>query len=615
MARLSFQEFSAGLPIQRATPTSPATSSSSEQGFLSANLNPFGQKNRERLADIPSDLGEAFSGSVDAVSQARRKVAETRSRVESGETTPLAGTGEIIGAGLHAGAGFVGQGIIGFGKLFTTQEEEEKVKQLVTTATETVAGTRSVQEIKAQYETLTPQQQRNVQSFLQTAEGIGTMFGAKPVFDVLRRSLSGSAAVVESVAAPVIRTGTQAVEETLDIASGVVKKVGDTVQPATDIAKGVGSQFGSFVSRTANEAQDVAATNRRLSSLPEPEANIRRVVSDERVIDLTSKLTPEELAVTQKLVDQAKLKQGDITPNTAHPKAIAGEELLKPVQHIIDTRKSVGAKLGNLRTQLDATKNVNTNSAFRSFHSYLKDNYKVQFDTKGNIIEGTGTLAASDVPVIQNLYNELRGGTFMSQKQIDEFLQRSYKDYDLRQAREQAFSDDVSRIAERARQDMRQLMPEQYNALATQYAQLSKPLVDMVKLLGYKGDLDKLTAKELKAGEVALRILGNAADRPQSVIDEVVEAAQKSGYKSDVNLNNIITMADQLEGLYDVTMPRSFRGEVSRGVDGSQAIGAMGDAATLNLGGLYNRAMQSKATQKEVQDAFEAYLSSLSGKE
>ena len=68
-------------------------------------------------------------------------------------------------------------------------------------------------------------------------------------------------------------------------------------------------------------------------------------------------------------------------------------------------------------------------------------------------------------------------------------------------------------------------MPKEYTTLSTQYASIMKPLQEVVKTLGYKGDIDKLTTKELKAAEVALRVLGNAADRPQSMIDNVLEAA------------------------------------------------------------------------------------------
>jgi len=608
--------------------------------LIGENLNPFGEKNRGRLADIPSDISETFGGMVDSVSQGRQTSQEARQRNEDGETGRLEAAGEIMGGGLKAGAGVVGQALIGGGKLFTTPEEEEKVKQLVTSATEAVAGTRPAQEIKAQYDDLPPQTQRNIQSAIGAAEGVGTMFGLKPVFDVLRRTFAGAEDTVNAVSQSLTKTprsegeipvqGLDDATQTITIRNGVeanesilsqfgenpVPQLGvNATPPSTPSAvgatiSGIGTQVKDFAGRTVREAQDTAARETRLSALPAPEAGVRRAVSDERVIDLVNKLTPEELAITRRLVDQAKLKEGDITTNTAHPKSIAGAELLKPVDHIIQTRKAVGEKLGNIRTQLDSTKDINTNSAFRSFHTYLKEDFQVQFDKQGQIIPGTGRLARGDVKEIQNLYNELNSKTFASQRDIDEFLQRSFKDYDLKQAREKTFSDDVSKIASRARQDMRQLMPQQYNALSTEYAKLSTPLTDIIKLLGYKGDLDSLTAKDLKAGEVGLRVLGNASDRPQSVIDEMVRVATENGYKSDVNLNNIIALTDQLEGLYDITMPRSFSGQVTSGIGNSNAIGAMGDAATMNIGGLYNRAAQSRASQVEIQEAFDAFLQS-----
>ena len=652
MARISFEEFSAGLPVQRQGESGQATQSTEQvvtesqeagesgQGFVSRNLNPFGQKNKDRLSDIPSDIGESFDGMVDSVSQGRKNAKEARQRNERGETGRLEAAGEIIGGGLRAGAGVVGQGLIGFGKLFTTPDEEAKVKELVTSATEAAAGTRPVQEIKEQYDALPPQTQRNIQSVIGTGEGVGTMFGLKPVFDVLRRTFAGAEDVANTARLSLTKTPllegdipvqglddaaqTIAIRNGVDANESVLSEFGENpsaIQPDTPTpaapqstigatVSGVGSQIKEFAGRTAREAQDAAARETRLKALPAPEASVRRAVSDERVIDLVNKLTPEELAVTRRLVEQAKLKEGDITTNTAHPKSLAGAELLKPVDYIIKTRKAVGAKLGNLRTQLSGKKDINTNSAFRSFHTYLKNDFQVQFDKQGQIIPGTGKLARGDVGEIQNLYDELRSKTFASQRDIDEFLQRSFKDYDLKQAREKTFSDDVSRIAGRARQDMRRLMPEQYNVLSTEYAKLSTPLTDIIKLLGYKGDLDALTAKDLKAGEVGLRVLGNASDRPQSIIDKIVRVASDNGYKSDVNLNNIIALTDQLEGLYDITMPRSFSGQVTSGMDNSNALGAMGDAATMNIGGLYNRAAQSRASQVEIQEAFDSFLQS-----
>lgn len=627
MARQSFQQFSAGLPVQRAgQPSVAAKPESTGPTFMQ-------EARQDRM-----EMGQSLQQTLNTANTERLA---TRDRVASGEISPAEGTFQTIGQGFFRGAEFLGKTAIGLAKMALPEPVEQRVRDtlgkdlaeltdaqkaeafiqrlensegsLLVSAEVDKAVAQDIRTFNEKMKT-DPNFAANVRSTMGYGEALSSLITgpAKSALtpDAPTPRRSGSISVQgldDTIPQPVqIRTAQQATEE-------VLSKYGEAPQQSAFGAtiSGAAQQFKDFAGRTVKEAQDVAVREQRLQSLPEPEAKIRRVVADERVIDLVDNLTPEEVAVTQRMVDQAKLKQSDITPNTDHPKVIAGEELLKPVQHIIDTRKSVGAKLGEIRKQLDTKKNVNTNSAFRSFHTYLKDNYSVQFDVDGNIIPGTGTLAKSDVPVIQDLYNELRGQTFMSQRGIDEFLQRSYKDFDLRQAREQAFSDEVSRIAERARTDMRQLMPDQYNGLATQYAELSTPLVDVVKLLGYKGPLDELTTKNLKAGEVGMRVLGNAADRPQSIIDEIVKTSGEYGYKSNVNLNNIITLADQLDSLYDITPSRSFAGQVTRGVDQTNAIGAVGDAATMNIGGLYNRAMQSRAAQAEVQQAFENYLKSL----
>ena len=627
MARISFDEFSSGLPVTRSG-GSPKTNPQEAQPTYTDGVK------EDYLA-----MGTDLQAILDKAGTDRRA---TRSRVESGEISPAKGVFQTLGQGLKSGGEFIGSAAMGFGKMVLPQSVQQRVSE---TLGKDLAAMPSVKESDFYKELQDPQ--GGVLVPKEVNEQLGTQikdfidyYESDPNFkaDVdASMGIGGAVLSFLDAAAPKpkmkgdipvkggdtnwqnipIRTPEQALEETLQATAKETSVPPNPTQQAGGVGatvSGIGTQIKDFAGRTVQEAQDVAAKEQRLSTLPEPEAKIRRVVSDERVIDLIDNMTPEERAVTQRLVDQAKLKQGDITTNTAHPKTIVGEEMLKPVEHIINTRKSVGAKLGEVRTQLSDAKNINTNNAFRSFHQYLKDSYGVKFDKKGNIVPGSGTMAASDVKLVQGMYDELRRGTFMSQKQIDQWLQRTYKDYDLVPAANKTFTDDVTRIAERARQDMGQLMPSQYNALRTRYAELSKPLKDFVDLLQYKGSLDDITAKNLKSGEIGMRVLGNAADRPQSVIDAIVKSAKDYGYDSTVDINRVIAMADQLEGLYDITMPRSFAGQTSRGIDQSQAVGALSDAASMNVGGLYNRAMQSRATQAEIQQAFDDYLKSYNDK-
>ena len=385
---------------------------------------------------------------------------------------------------------------------------------------------------------------------------------------------------------------------------------GGVIGGILDTGAGVAQQGTEFVTRTVRGARDTAERSRRIANLPEPEAKLIRTGADETVINVIKQAPAEEASIYKKLVDQAKAKELDPTPNTPQPKQIAGQEFLKPVTHLLERRNAVGGALGDIRKKLSTSKTINTNPFFKNFDNYLREDLGLEINSKGQIRQGVGRIADSDISEIQKIYSELRSKTFASQKEIDEFLQRTFKEYDLRQAREQTFSDDVTRVAERARAEMRIALPDEYNVLSTQYAEIMKPISDMAKLLGYKGDLSKLTAKELKAGEVALRMLGNAADRPQSVINDVIRVAKDQGYESNIDLNRLIYITDQLEDLYDITPSRGFSGSTSRGVDQS-GIGTLGDAATLNIGGLFNRAMSSRATREEVKEAFETFINSL----
>ena len=161
------------------------------------NLNPFSQTNRDRLLDIPSDVSETFDSMKGNVSEAMQNSREVRARVASGETEVLEGAGQILGGGFKAGAGIVGDAVIGTGKVFATQETEDRISQTVADIGEQVADTEVAKDLVQKYKSLSPEEQRNIDAFLGGAEGFGTMFGAGPVFKALRASLKPVVAGVD----------------------------------------------------------------------------------------------------------------------------------------------------------------------------------------------------------------------------------------------------------------------------------------------------------------------------------------------------------------------------------------------------------------------------------
>jgi hypothetical protein len=594
MSRISFKEFSAGLPVTRQTPLQPKQDEA-----------PQGNTLGRVLSDIPGDVVDTFKGVIGSGRRGSEKFAEAFTKEGLSIPQRIAGaTVAPFSALVNAG----GEVLKGGAKLLTTEEFEKNLSGAVGEAGQAVFETPFVQDLVKMYEGLPESEKYTLSSIIAPMANVMTAGGggvvAKPVMEGVKSGL-------KTALKTTLKTGTRETTKRTasEAAEAIVRAANPEVaNPVVDTIRGAGQQVADFAKRTVSEAQDTAAQSRRLAEMPEPKASLIRKGADERIVNVMEGATPEEVKVYRELIDQAKKKEADPTPNTPQPKVIAGREFLKPVEYVINERKSVGKSLGEYRKNLDTKKTIDTNPAFRAFHDYLKNNFKVKFDKDGQIIANTGTLASSDVQLIQKIYNQLRSDKKNSQAELDQWLQRTYKDYDLVQAREKTFSEEVPRIAEFARSEVRKLMPEDYNQLATEYARMSRPLNEFVKLLGYKGNLDDLTAKELKTGEVALRVLGNAADRPQSIIDDILDTATERGYQSNVDLNRLIYITDQLEDLYDITPSRGFSGSATRGINQSDAAGVIGEAATLNLGGLFNRAMGSRATQKEIQTAFEAYV-------
>lgn len=603
MSRVSMQEFSAGLPVTKINPKEPRK----PEGFGEDTGSTLGRV----LRDAPSDVAETFRGMYGVLEDGKDAIVEAGTREGLSVTQRIAGG---LVAPFSAVVNAAGEGVIGGAKLFTTDEFEKAVGDKVAEVGQAALTSEKGQNLRAWYDGLDEQTKYTLSGILApTANvmtaGVGGAVAA-PAVRATGRGIRGLTSRLPNLSRSTpSRTAEEAAQNVVLTANAAEEAGGSAVG---DTVRGIGQQFRTFLNRTAREAQDTAAESRRIANMPEEKATLIRAGADERVVNVFERSTPEEVPIYKELVEQAKKAEGLPEDPSQLPKVIAGREFMKPVEHLITTRKGVGEELRKVRNGLSTTKNIDTNPAFRSFHEHLKTEYGVRFDKDGQIEIGTGTLAKGDIPKIQELYDQLSGTKLNSQKELDDWLQRSLKEFDLVQQREKTFSEEVSRIAEFARGEVGKLMPENYNQLRTEYAILSQPITQVVKLLGYKGKLDDLTAKDLKSGEVALRVLGNAADRPQSVIDDVLETANEFGYQSNVDINRIIYVTDQLEDLYDITPTRGFSGSAARGLNQSGA-GAVSDAATGNVMGLFDRAMTSRASQKEIQEAFEAYINSLDG--
>ena len=126
-----------------------------------------------------------------------------------------------------------------------------------------------------------------------------------------------------------------------------------------------------------------------------------------------------------------------------------------------------------------------------------------------------------------------------------------------------------------------------YNLAQVKTREALEGLEEFVRLMGHKGNLDDITTRDLRAGEVFLRAFGNAADRPMTVLNKLYQNAQKYGYKgADTPQSTLdqFKFADILEDVYGSSQTRALRGQVGRGVSDvadplSRSISAAREAA------------------------------------
>lgn len=366
----------------------------SQQSLVGSYLNPFGQKNIDRLKDIPNDVSSFFNNSANIIGDQLDKNQVTKERIATGETTPLAGTGEIIGGGLKAGAGVVGEAFTGLAKLFTTQEEENTIKNLMGTATEALAGTRPVQEIKSQYDSLTPQQQRNVQSFIGTAEGIGTMFGAKPVFDVLRKSLGGA---IELTGTGIANTAVSGVKNVADTALESGANLRKNIQTYVS-GKNVNPQLKTSVERLTGESAPVTPG----------------------VAGTASRLT-DPVATYDSYLNQSKKALTDLHVDPAISEV--GSKIGDAFNIVVKQRQTVGKTIGEeLKTV--GKERVTVTEPRTTLFGQLKDSGLAYNPKTKQLTSFTGSkFAPEEVKMLQNYvdgFNKLGDNPTVSQ--IDNFI-------------------------------------------------------------------------------------------------------------------------------------------------------------------------------------------------
>lgn len=448
-------------------------------------------------------------------------------------------------------------------------------------------------------------------SYLYGGQGVGTagksLFGGK----------AGSA-IVQGAKAGAVSGGAYGAGEALEQGKGAgdVAKEGLIGATIGAVAGGVVPAVPAIVKGTVGAGKAVIGGSKRVvgalddagarsAELATRAPAVRKAIEsgiDDNIVNFIETAAPEDQSAFRKMFDLAEKGAKDLRFRT-QAKQVAGSTLLDRANHLIKVKDIAVGNTNRVLNSLDQTP-VDTSNIL---YTFLKDMQEkgitvvkrgngYQFATQGAVPEG-------DLSAYRTMLNILKpdadGSVMRSYRGLHTGRQRIFNELNLAKARQQTFSDDVTRYADKFRTMLLEPIDKasggKYKAAQQKTAETLGALRDFVQLMGYKGDLEKITAKDLKAGEIASRILGNAADRPMSAIQALDDVAMKYGYKGKGSVLDQVQFADLLEDVFGTTQSRGMRGQVGRGaLDAvSEVTGAVNDTATGNVLALGSRALKA----------------------
>lgn len=332
------------------------------------------------------------------------------------------------------------------------------------------------------------------------------------------------------------------------------------VRAATEIAEQAGAAVKRGAERLVKGAQEKAAT--RL--LSPAERTVKRVGVAEDVVERIKTASTSTRESLGEMVTMAKDAMTNIR-SKARPIQVAGQELVDVAAYVSKQMKETGKRLGAIKNRLKGVK---------AEIPSIKESLQADLDDLGVSISKTGKLV-TDAPIEDDVLEVLSDlHKFLGKEgpidavnldRLRSYLRKSFSKTGVPlQGRAQGI---VEKYRSLLLDELDKIDPE-YGKFAREYAEQRLSLEDFTKLLQYKGNLENITKKGLRAGEVAQRILGNAADRPQSILDALLEQARKAGYTSEKNVDDLIRFADELEAMLGTTQTRSLGGQVQRATEG-----------------------------------------------
>jgi len=407
---------------------------------------------------------------------------------------------------------------------------------------------------------------------------------------------------------------------------GVVGGVaGGTVAAAPVVAKLLykgGQAAVKAPGQVAGAIDDIGVRAREVAQRTPSAQNAIKAGIPDRTVNFIETALPDDQNAMRKMLRLAKSGMEDVRVGREQlAKRESAKPILERASHLVKVKDLSVGQTNRIINSL-SQEPIDVSPILMTFFKDLQDKgVTIIKRGKGFQFANNGAIPEGDIGayrlMLQMLSPDENGQVLRSYRGLHTARQRIFNELNLAKSRQQTFSPDVDNYAEKFRMMLLQPIDKasggKYKASQKKTAESLGALREFVQLMGYKGDLEKLSTKDLKAAEIASRVLGKASDRPTSVIQKLDEVASKYGFKGRTSLLDQVEFNDMLEEILGTTQTGGIRGQVSRGVtDANDAITATGEAASGNilaLGARGIKALMGKSKEDQIK-ALEQLLES-----
>jgi hypothetical protein len=420
--------------------------------------------------------------------------------------------------------------------------------------------------------------------------------GAGALGKAALRSGAGSAAkgAVSAAGRGVANTTKGTVSAALHPIKTATQTIPNAAGKATGAAgRAVATPFKSFLNGVKGTTDDIAESSaKRAATFVDNRPGLKGVAKesvdkgiDERLVRQIAGSNADEKLLMRSIAKEAydgTLIQGGSTKH----REIAGKLFTDRAEQIVKTRKEYGKALGGLvRAQGDEV--IDASDAFESLVRSMQDR-GVSINSKGRITK-YATGADQEIPLLQQMLDALKpdanGNTVLTLKDADFLRKKLFANIDGAKANLNptqggqnifGFSEQLANnVRSSLLKNISDNINPNYRAYAQAYAESTKAVGSYLRFLGYKGSLDDISSEALGAAEKAFRSLGNAASRPKGVLEDLIEAAKKAGFESNVDAEKIIKFVDATEDIFPQSVgSRSLKGQVNKANNSNLAINA-----------------------------------------